>query len=425
MGYSQVLSPELFEQAVERMHKWKAPSQRNQQIAAAVRLHGQKQVEVAKEFGISQRRVSQICQQVERWHGCVNPSERGEVDGDERRWSDRTLSREQLTEVYRRSMRAFARSERPLATRRRGKRADGGKWSERCARDQKLDTGSLRVALRAVEMQWKLADRPNPRQREVEENREHLTWALSVMIHLRHQAEKRGDVPRGPGGPQAAVEQLVRTMLGSSPAEPPRDEVQASKAPTSGRGVGPVDVGGGNTLTNGQGFHGQGFDGQGFDSPPVAEAAYVSSNNRSGVEERVAAPAAASVVAASAEAAASCGEPAAVEVPAAGSQNFVNRRAPRDGVGSLWPQQTLDDGNGSPAKDSRPLEVAERTARTLQESQESLADDVDRPRQTPLPPATEGPEPTRIERLLASGRRLSPAQRRRLEGKANRRREHC
>ena len=363
-------------------------SQRNQQIAAAVRLHGQKQVEVAKEFGISQRRVSQICQQVERWHGCVNPSERGEVDGDERRWSDRTLSREQLTEVYRRSMRAFARSERPLATRRRGKRADGGKWSERCARDQKLDTGSLRVALRAVEMQWKLADRPNPRQREVEENREHLTWALSVMIHLRHQAEKRGDVPRGPGGPQAAVEQLVRTMLGSSPAEPPRDEVQASKAPTSGRGVGPVDVGGGNTLTNGQGFDGQGFDGQGFDSLPAAEAAYVSSNNRSAVAERVAEPAAASAIAASAEAAASCGEPAAVEVPAAGSQNFVNRRAPREAPAE--PRALL----GKPA----------------------VAPD-------PLPRGSAEPaEPTRIERLLASNRRLSPAWRRRLEAQATRQR---
>jgi hypothetical protein len=122
-----------------------------------------------------------------------------------------------------------------------------------------------------------------------------------------------------------------------APASPPRDAVQACKAPTSGRGVerpdsaGHVDeaqhdgVGANRTLTNGQGF----------DAPPTAPAPPAElttatpsrSSSASGVEERLEAPAAECVVAASVEADTSSDEASNAEVATEGAQKFVNRSA--------------------------------------------------------------------------------------------------
>ena len=47
----------------------RVPSERNQQIYSDIRLQGQSQAEVAQRHGLTQGRVSAICQQIDRWIG--------------------------------------------------------------------------------------------------------------------------------------------------------------------------------------------------------------------------------------------------------------------------------------------------------------------------------------------------------------------
>jgi len=50
------------------------PSARNQQIYEEVRVQGGRQTAVAARYGLSQKRVSAICQQIDAWHEAVNRS---------------------------------------------------------------------------------------------------------------------------------------------------------------------------------------------------------------------------------------------------------------------------------------------------------------------------------------------------------------
>ena len=355
---------ELLERAVNEAQK-KAPSARNREIAEKVRVLGQRQVDVAAEYKLSQRRVSQICQQVAKWHSETRAWERGELDGVARRRAERVLRQEQLDQIVMRSMRAFGRSEQPLVTQRSGERP-GGKWSEVSEREQRLDTSSLRVALRAVEQRGKLAEQREPEMDQDTEWVDWLKWNMASLAWFRREAVKRGDVPAGED-PQVLVERLVRELLTGTkpgPGEVPVDAAPAEPQTPLGK---PAEA----------------------PEEALAEAPS-NSNNRRGVEgyveacvEELAAPPAS---AASAEPAARCDEPASAAGAVEGGEKFGGRRAPtesrdavaRDGVGSLWPQETPADGTALPAKDGGPLGAA-----------------------------------TRLERLLAS-RRLSPAMRRRL-----------
>jgi hypothetical protein len=342
MDFASVFTRELFERVIERRKQAKPPSQRNQQIAEQVRLHGRRQVDVAAEYGLSQRRVSQICQQIEHWQGDTWAWERGDVGGDARRRVDLNLQRQQLTEVYRRSMRAFTRSEQPLVARRRGKRAGGGKWSEQCEREQKLDTASLRVALRAIEMHGKLNERIEPGDENADqEHMKFLEWVLATLVHMRRGAEKRGEVPRSPAGPQALVERMVRELLGDATAEPP----------LAGTKPGPGDVledvapqVTGSRFASGYCKGVEPEDGEGRETQPAAtnhhwqdaNAAPSRSSSLSDVEERVEGPVEAPVealpatpaAAASLAADTSCDEPSNGEVAIEGPQKSINRSAP-------------------------------------------------------------------------------------------------
>ena len=221
----------LFEVLAERNARKRRPSQRDQDIAAAVRVQGRRQVEVAAEFGLTRRRVSQICRQIEKWHANIPSWERGEVDEEQRSQPDRILQRDQLTEIYGAALRAYARSEQPLVTVRRGKRGEQ-RWSDRSQRQQRLDTGSLRVALKAIEMQWKLVDRPFKKDDEGKDEKGRLCillrYVADVLEFVRKDAEQRGAVPQVPGGPMAAVEQMLRVLLGV-PEE--KSEVREGEAP--------------------------------------------------------------------------------------------------------------------------------------------------------------------------------------------------
>jgi hypothetical protein len=496
---------ELLERAVRSARARKTPSARNQRIADEVWVNGRTQVEVAAEYRLSQRRISQICQQVEAWQAQTEAWERGQTCGSKEKEVENELQKRQLTEIYRRSMRAFTRSERPLVSRRSRKCAGDEQWSEEHEREQRLDTGSLRVAMRALEQRAKLAPRDHPDRRYTSDRHvQNLEWIVHILSHYRRDAEQRGEVPCGPESSKELVERVMRKLLAGSKSEQkasaeggtgmlpvsegreeasgvrehrgdaaaslearPHQEADASRSPEVAASSEPTTAGSRSRRLDGDagletqpsakpqfdfgekrlGYFGQTNLRQEIDNvdlpvlhrlacatvlikqqdalldrddneielrqqvddsdalidarlmaaqmllkrQAVRLAAAARSSSPRDVEAQVQERVADSGVTASDAAAASCGEPATVEVPAAGSQNSVNRRESRE----------------VPAGPLAPLH------------QPAAAPD-------PHPPqGSAGPAKlTRIERLLASGRRISPAWRRQLEGKMTRRREH-
>jgi hypothetical protein len=218
---------ELLEKAVKGAHERKRPSERNLRIADEVRVGGRTQSEVAADFGISQRRVSQICRQVEQWFASPGWL-RGETCGQDEERAMEELTRRQLAEIYGRAMRAYARSERVLVTRRNGERKEGERWSETSEREQRLDTGSLRVALRAIEQRARIDKRSTPMYSPTEQGQvQYLQWAIGALAALRQTAEINGAVPRGPLDAQLVVEQMVRELLGGGTREQEQEQTAA------------------------------------------------------------------------------------------------------------------------------------------------------------------------------------------------------
>ena len=357
----------LFEVLAERRLR-RPPSQRDQEIAAAVRVQGRRQVEVAAQFGLSRRRVSQICRKIEEWHANVPAWERGEADEESRPQTDRFLQRDQLTEIYGAALRAYARSEQPLVTRRSGKRGEQ-RWSDRSQRQQRLDTGSLRVALKAIEMQWKLADRPFKAEDEGKDEKGRLkivlSWIVQALEFVRKDAETRGAVPKTPGGPKAAVEQCLREFLGVpeegvhsrdpwSRSGSPRPDVGEGEAPAEPDLQSDEREGVGSLWPNATLDHGNAAPAK--DSRPLG----ASNSSMGSVWEAPSEALPATPAAATSDVAASTCSAAAAAGSVLGSapkieMGNVSQELPREGVGSLWPNTTLDHGNAAPAKDSRPL----------------------------------------------------------------------
>jgi len=78
----------------------RVPSERNQQIYSDVRLQGQSQAEVAQRHGMTQGRVSSICQQIDRW---VNWAKSAPDDGKlaaQRRRMTLLQSRQRCEQIY-------------------------------------------------------------------------------------------------------------------------------------------------------------------------------------------------------------------------------------------------------------------------------------------------------------------------------------
>jgi hypothetical protein len=208
---------QFFERIVAASRNRKTPSSRNRRIADEVWVNGRTQTDVAAEYGLSQRRISQICQQVDRWYSETEAWERGELCGGTEQRFESELARRQLTEIYRRAMRGHARSEKPLVTRRSRTSEGATMWSEETEREQRQDTGSLRVAMRAIEQRTKLDRRGEPMP--VCGRVQYFEWALGALANLRAEAERRGEVPRSLEGPHALVERIVREILGGAGGE--------------------------------------------------------------------------------------------------------------------------------------------------------------------------------------------------------------
>src|SRR5690349_5184063 len=99
----------------------RTPSLRNQQIHAADKVHGCRQIDVVAEFNITQSRVSKIIAQVEAWRAKV-PAASDQLKNGERRRHERWLASQRYQELYQRSLQEFAASQRTLTIQRSGSR---------------------------------------------------------------------------------------------------------------------------------------------------------------------------------------------------------------------------------------------------------------------------------------------------------------
>ena len=135
------------------------PSERNLQIYEAVRLHGETQAAVAAVLGLSQRRVSTICRQVEIWRPSsrrptaprppIRPGSSGNCSAGN--WSG--------CFTWRRARCTALRL--PLVVERRGGQATEA-WCETTTRDQVPCAKWIRVAARASELLVQLESLPLP-----------------------------------------------------------------------------------------------------------------------------------------------------------------------------------------------------------------------------------------------------------------------
>jgi hypothetical protein len=123
--------------AGRRLRRVRQPSERNLQVFEAVRTEGRSQVEVARQYGLSQPRVAQICQQIDRWWARL----RALGAGRDARRAELLLARRRYERILATASRHLAQNEVTLATEKT--RHEGG---------QVLRTRTLRTE--PVDPQW-------------------------------------------------------------------------------------------------------------------------------------------------------------------------------------------------------------------------------------------------------------------------------
>jgi hypothetical protein len=211
------------------------PRGRDQAIFVAYRTQGRTQAELAKDYRLSQSRVSAIIRRVEHWladkrGGDVALAE-PPLDHAQQLRLDRWLHRERSQAIYDRAIRAFDHGPSELTTCREGER-DGKQFKDETRRQQGPNMQALRVAARTSADLGRLAEKSLPAQDE--QNPAELRELVKrVLGELRHQACQAGRVARDPD-PEALAGDFIKTFLGESNwglwrAYLPRDEQTRAK----------------------------------------------------------------------------------------------------------------------------------------------------------------------------------------------------
>jgi hypothetical protein len=115
------------------------------QIYEAVRLAGERQVDVAARHGLSQRRVSAICAQVDEWHRWASTARHGEDIQAQQRRIALLQARQRSERLFLLALKQAARKQEQLVTERR-KIAGGREVIERTTREEPIDAQWLKLA---------------------------------------------------------------------------------------------------------------------------------------------------------------------------------------------------------------------------------------------------------------------------------------
>jgi hypothetical protein len=190
----------------------RTPSLRNQQIHAAVKIRGCRQIDVAAEFKITQSRVSRIVTQVEAWRAKA-PAAKDELKIGERRRHERWLASQRYQELYQRSLQELAASQRTLTIERSGAR-DGKEFNDTTRRQQATSVQWLKTALRAAENLLRLAElEPLPSPPTANDIAEvQFDEVADWITRQRIDAERVGDVPKS-DNPDQLVRQTLDDLL--------------------------------------------------------------------------------------------------------------------------------------------------------------------------------------------------------------------
>jgi len=124
------------------------PSSRNMQIYEEVRQLGHRQEDVARKHGVNQKRISQICQQIDRWQAWVQTAPNRELIEAEQRRQTLLDSRKRSEQLLLVALRQAVRPNQRLVSERR--LTKGGQTTiDRTERELPADSAWLKIALRA------------------------------------------------------------------------------------------------------------------------------------------------------------------------------------------------------------------------------------------------------------------------------------
>jgi hypothetical protein len=208
----------LVRQLVEATQsRRRRPSERNLRIYEEVRVEGLESLEVAVSYGVSRRRVSAICQQVDRWYGEQEPWRLGDPQGVAGQRAERLVAKRRLEHVYYWALRGLKCSGQSI-TEGHTTIPDGGPTvRKQVQKDQNFNVQWLKVAKGVAEELLTLATEkesgevaPPPR---VARGEAVLRAAACLRRAIRQEVAQ--------GGPERVgklVEQVVLACVGQGPA---------------------------------------------------------------------------------------------------------------------------------------------------------------------------------------------------------------
>jgi hypothetical protein len=193
------------------------PSERNLTIYEQVRVTGDDPWEVAALHGISRRRVSAICQQVDRWFGEQEPWRLGDLQGAAARRAEFLVGKRRLAYLYHWALRGLKASGQQLVEGHTIMKDGEPTVRKQVQRDQSFNVQWLKVARKAAEKLLDLGQEdqseevaPPPR---VARGEAVLRAASCLRRAIRQEAHQAG--PEGIG---KLVEQVVLACVGERPA---------------------------------------------------------------------------------------------------------------------------------------------------------------------------------------------------------------
>jgi len=208
----------------------RAPSSRNLEIYALVRIRGCSQTQVAADHRITQSRVSRIVAQVEEWRG-TSPDAQDQLSMIQRRRHERQLARERFEELYQRSIEELAASRRTLTIERSGSR-DGKDFCETTRREQPTNVQWMKTATKAADNLVKLSElEPLSQPQSDDETPEQQLAAVSHLLTHRLAEQLRAAEERAPSPSRrpsyvlqaqarATVKQCLADLLGPPATDP-------------------------------------------------------------------------------------------------------------------------------------------------------------------------------------------------------------
>jgi len=140
------MNTDILRPPIERAKRM--PSVRNMQIYEEVRQLGHRQEDVARKHRVNQKRISQICQQIDRWQAWVQTAPNSDSIKAEQRRQTLLDSRKRSEQLLLVALRQAIRPNQRLVSERRLTK-EGQTTIDRTERELPADSAWLKIALRA------------------------------------------------------------------------------------------------------------------------------------------------------------------------------------------------------------------------------------------------------------------------------------